>query len=225
MIEENKVRERYENVRPDFQIWHDQVLAVLRNDSVILAAAPSGLNGRVKDPGSLIRKIARKHDPNNRPISACNFTHEFTDIAGVRIILRSKSTLRTVCGRMHELEALGYWRIDHIAATIWHPAERILFQHELESFNYPPEHLLYVGRHFIVEPSDARNSEERRLACEVQVRTALEEGVFPICRRIAYNKDNVPQHIVDQLNGAIETVQVLDEAIMRIERSIGDSNS
>ena len=208
---------KYAEVEARFLIWADQVAAVVSHDDVMAnLVRPVAISNRTKEHDKLYEKVLRKHDMEHRPISDQNFTQELTDLAGVRVILPSKTRIEVACQRMRELEDAGYWKIDHVVLTIWHPAERKLIE-VLEGQQPAVPDARYVGRHFIVEPTSMQD-DSIRIACEVQIRTLLEEGVLSVCHRIAY-KQNVPEHITDRLKTAVELIEVIDESIRIIEES------
>lgn len=202
----------FRNKRSELDGWQQTIQALLSTDPILSRRTRVlQVKGRVKTEKSLVDKINRKYDPDNRCITPDNLFREIEDLAGVRIVLSSKIDVPICVQRIRHLEKQGSWRILGQAHYVWHPDEA----EGVETDGDVPERRsdCYSSRHFILANRTLPEEEQYALRCEVQIRTILEEALFENYHRICY-KRRANSYQRKLLKRLAELIQISDQLVV-----------
>jgi ppGpp synthetase/RelA/SpoT-type nucleotidyltranferase len=165
----------YNEHREAFERFHRRVGGIFEARS--LAQHVHSVRYRIKDLDHLLEKVERKNAEDKRrpeaeqkgPISAGNLFERVTDIAGVRVLhlhLAQAREIHQVLLKNVEDEELLF--VEAPRAYTWDPEALSFFK----GMGLEPQvkDSYYTSVHYVVRPNS-----KVRTACEVQVRTLLEE--------------------------------------------------
>lgn len=126
------------------------------------------IKNRLKDPGHLRDKIARKGNPDD-PITVGNLFRRVTDLAGVRVLHLYQDQFPRIHRHIQQQIDEGEWYFgEPPVAYSWDPESRDFFQ-EL-GLEPKIKDSYYTSIHYLLKPK--RDSD---VCCELQVRTLFEE--------------------------------------------------
>jgi putative GTP pyrophosphokinase len=149
-------------------------LATALGDSSLLAPHIHSIKARVKDPvhlrGKLLRKLAaHERDGTQFEISPENVLSKVTDLAGIRILHLHTTQVRDIDRVLQAFfEEQQYHLREGPFARTWDDESRRFFRDCGITTQDSPT--LYTSVHYIVE-----SASKTTIACEVQVRTLMEE--------------------------------------------------
>ena len=175
-------------IRPRYSDLSNEVTYILRKRIERAGIAFASLPVRVKTLGSFLQKIERKR--YQRPFD------EITDVAGVRVVCLYRSGLEPVRNIVRE---------------------EFEVVEELNKFDaMGADRFGYGAWHFIVElgtrSAGARYDDLRGLACEIQVRTVVQDAWAILQHHLAYKKESeVPDTIQRPLNALAGLFETADD--------------
>lgn len=186
--------------------WLQCVLGVVQHDPVIQGLNPLIVRWRVKRADSLAEKILDRYHPEDRVITSQNLFREITDLAGVRIVFAHKKHVIRTTQHIEELQRAAHWRVIERRYYVWHPDE----ESQLMAEGGVPERKDsgYCSRHFILTRADNILDDEERPACELQIRTILEEAMWENDKILRHKKVLVPlaAQELTRISNLIETI-------------------
>jgi len=126
------------------------------------------IKSRLKDPGHLRDKIARKWDDKN-PLTIDNVFDRITDLAGVRVLHLYQDQFKILHEHIQKQVGSGDWFLkENPVAYSWDPESTSYFK-EL-GLDPKIKDSYYTSIHYVIMPKANSN-----ICCEIQVRTLFEE--------------------------------------------------
>lgn len=188
-----EIIKRFLSVRRDYEQLCAEVEYILRKRVSEHAIETASITSRAKTLDSFLEKLQRKNygDPFD----------ELTDLAGVR----------TVC--------LYHSDISKIAEIIRSEFEVVEDVDKLDGLAV--DQFGYGARHFIVRlgklSSGARYDDLKRLVCEVQIRTVVQDAWAIIQHHMVYKRESqVPSQLQRKLNSLSGLFETVDDQFERI---------
>ena len=136
---------------------------------------------RLKDPGHLAEKIARK-ELNGKEISEATLFSDITDLSGVRILHLHQAQAAQIHDFIVKRVADKEWYlVEKPVAYSWDPDATEFFRGLGLKVKIKPSH--YTSIHYVVRPKKGA-----RATCEIQVRTLFEEIWGEIDHTVNYPK-------------------------------------
>jgi ppGpp synthetase/RelA/SpoT-type nucleotidyltranferase len=186
-------------VRPQYEQLCSEIAYILKKRMDNSGIEYSALTSRPKTLKSLAEKLSRKHYES--PLN------EITDLAGVRLVFLYKSD-RPQIEDIIESEFEILEKVDKVE------------EHEPDRFGYGALHyLVHLGR----KSSGARYDDLKKMVCEIQVRTVLQDAWAIIDHHLIYKQErdvpNILKRKLNSLSGLFETADDQFERI-RAEREV-----
>ncbi|WP_447095738.1 GTP pyrophosphokinase [Pseudomonas sp. CF10PS3] len=187
------------NVRHEYEQLCAEVEYILKKKITHNKVETSFIGSRAKTLNSFVEKLQRK--------SYGNPLNELTDLAGARVVCLYSSDLAVVA----EIIRNEFTIIEEI--------------NKLAEFD--PNQFGYSAMHFIVKlgktSSGARYDDLRNYACEIQVRTVVQDAWAIIQHHMAYKKESqIPSQLHRKLNSLAGLFETVDDQFNSI-RSQRDS--
>lgn len=204
-IDENKVRDDFEELKPALSDWGKYVDEVL--NEYLATAFPSREHvqqracHRVKSIESYCEKVLHRKAYDNPLLDT-------TDKVGTRIILLTKNDVQKVSDFISKCKKWCF--VDRPRDTI----SEIITN---------PEMFTYQSEHFIVKPLDDYDTEVDRelLTCEIQVRTILQHAYAEISHDTIYKKDvDDNSKVKRMLASSMAFIEATDEKFCQIYNAI-----
>lgn len=183
ILEQNisEVLNYYEEKKPLIEPLLAGVEAFFRKNTTLRPYIHT-INTRMKDPGHLADKIARKFQ-DGKVITKDNLFTSVTDLAGVRVLHlypRQFDILHSAL--MKAINEDGLWKLyEQPVAYTWDPESEQHFK-EL-GLRTELRDTFYTSIHYVVRPN---NQLENTPCCEIQIRTLFEEIWGEIDHHINY---------------------------------------
>jgi putative GTP pyrophosphokinase len=201
----------FEASRHLFESFAQALMGYFRNDAA-LSPNVHFLKYRIKDTDSLRKKLIRK-GCDGRTIDASNVFDEITDLAGIRLIHLHTQQI----GSIHEaiggiLEEQQLKLIEAPTANCWDIEYERLFQ-ELGLATRSRDSM-YTTIHYVVQAN-----QKTRVACEIQVRTLMDEVWGEVSHRVNYpdaSQDETCQDLLKVLARLTTGCTRLVDSIFRV---------
>jgi len=176
-------RAAYSQVQPLYETLATEIRHIVEIKLAEAGLTPVSITHRPKTIESFIEKITRKH--YNDPLS------QMTDLAGVRVVCAYESELAKVA---------------EIVEANFEVRERIDKARDLGV-----DRMGYNGKAFVVELgtryAGGRYEKITNLACEIQVRTILQDAWAIINHQLAY-KESTPERLRRDLNNVTSLLEI-----------------
>jgi len=190
------IKKRFIDERP----MYDSFVHRLKEDITLVLRKDLGslflVEGRAKDPDSLIKKIVRKGG-----IEKCEY-EKIRDKAGLRIVVNKRDEISTVVSILEknfEIEGDIEWKEEGLKDN---------------QFCYCAVHCHLSSRNFKELQSD-------NLECEVQIRTIFQDAWSRISHFLAYKKENsMPTVIRRRVNSLSALAEIADYTVLEIANLI-----
>jgi ppGpp synthetase/RelA/SpoT-type nucleotidyltranferase len=192
-LQNPEIIRRFLEVRRDYEHLCAEVEYILRKKIADQGIETSSITSRAKTLNSFLDKLQRKHydDP----------FEQVTDLAGTRVVCLYHSDIAKVAKIIHTefVVAEDKDKIDELGAN---------------KFGYG-------ARHFIVRlgksSSGARYDDLKKFACEVQVRTVVQDAWAIIQHHMVYKRESqMPTHLQRKLNSLAGLFETVDDSFERI---------
>jgi ppGpp synthetase/RelA/SpoT-type nucleotidyltranferase len=188
-----EVIKRFLQIRPDYEQLCGEVEYILRKKVAAQGIETASISSRAKTLKSVLEKLQRKH--YERPFE------QLTDLAGVRVVCLYGSDIANVA----KIIQAEFKVIDDVDK---------LDELGVDQFGYG-------ARHFIVQlgrsSSGARYDDLKQLACEVQVRTVVQDAWTIIQHHLIYKRESqVPTQLQRKLNSLAGLFETVDDQFERI---------
>jgi len=182
LLQHEEILVRYDSEQHNIRTFMDGVFGFIGQHpdlNLPAHAAVHSYKSRLKDREHLRAKIGRKIAAG-REITAENFFHEITDLAGVRILHLFQDDFRKIDEVIRSRVREEYWFFgEQPKAYTWDPEAADFFRgFDLEVVQKPTS---YTSVHYLIRPKP--NSP---ICCEVQVRTLFEEIWGEVDHQINY---------------------------------------
>jgi GTP pyrophosphokinase len=186
-VEKPELVKKFVEQRPDYERLCDEVQYILKKRLTQRGVKISIVSSRAKTLDSFLEKIQRK--------TYSNALKEISDIAGVRVVCLYVKDI-------HLIEKILKEEFDLIE--------------KVDKFaDKKPDQFGYGAIHFIVRlgkrMSGARYEDLKRLKCEVQVRTVLQDAWAIIDHHLVYKKESaIPTSLQRKLNSLAGLFEIAD---------------
>jgi ppGpp synthetase/RelA/SpoT-type nucleotidyltranferase len=188
-----EIIKQFLQVRRDYEHLCAEIEYILRKRIADRAIETASISSRAKTLNSFLEKLQRKHydDPFGR----------LTDLAGARVVCLYRGDIAKVADIIRsefvvveDVDKLGELAVDQFG---------------------------YGARHFVVRlgktSSGARYDDLKRLACEVQVRTVVQDAWAIIQHHMVYKREaQVPTQLQRKLNSLAGLFETVDDQFERI---------
>lgn len=187
------VIKRFLGVRPNYEQLSAEVEYILRKRVTERGMETASITSRAKTLDSFLEKLHRK--PYEKPFE------EITDIAGVRTVCLYRSDISMIAEIIHaNFEVIeDVDKLDDLA---------------VDRFGYG-------ARHFVVRLNKssygARYDDLKKLVCEVQVRTVVQDAWAIVQHHMVYKRESqVPSQLKRKLNSLSGLFETVDDQFERI---------
>jgi ppGpp synthetase/RelA/SpoT-type nucleotidyltranferase len=194
-VEKPALIRQFVEQRPDYERLCDEVQYILKKRLTQRGVEISTVSSRAKTLNSFLEKIQRK--------SYANPLREMSDVAGVRVV---------------HLYIRDIKLIEKIIKEEFDLIEKV------DKFtDKKPNQFGYGAIHFVVrlrkEISGARYEDIKRLKCEIQVRTVLQDAWAIIDHHLVYKTESaVPTSLQRKLNGLAGLFETADDQFEQIRK-------
>lgn len=217
---------RYQAEYDRIAAWAASIQTMLQEDDVIQDLRPILIKRRMKSVDSLSDKIRRKHNPPEVLLSPDSLLAEIEDLSGVRLVLAHKQQIAIAVDAIRKRSPED-WEVAEEKHYVWHPDE--LFQVAKGGTKPTTKNTGYCSRHFILVRPGTSVDETRKIKCELQIRTIMEEAIFENEHRIRYKGGHLPFTgvILTRLAELLESCDhLLDDAykLKRQEETIANAS-